>query len=141
MRLVKRSVLRSSLPFLLSVGTKCAMPPGNTTIVAISTFVQELLPRAPDEAWPTAIRLLSHTQARTSESTNLDAVTPTSRSGMPSLSWPLQGSILRSFGNRIARWPKQSGGTMLIFSSMMKPSKQEAALSDLAILGALPASV
>ena len=39
----------------------------------MATFVQELLPRAPDEAWPTAIRLLSHTQARTSESTNLDA--------------------------------------------------------------------
>ena len=45
----------------------------NTTIVAMATFVQELLPRAPDDAWPTAIRLLSHTQARTSESTNLDA--------------------------------------------------------------------
>ena len=45
----------------------------NTTIVAMATFVQELLPRAPDEAWPTAIRLLSHTQARTSESTDLDA--------------------------------------------------------------------
>ena len=45
----------------------------NTTIVAMATFVQELLPRAPDKAWPTAIRLLSYTQARTSESTNLDA--------------------------------------------------------------------
>ena len=33
----------------------------NTTIVAMATFVQELLPRAPEEAWPTAIRLLSHT--------------------------------------------------------------------------------
>ena len=29
----------------------------NTTIVAMATFVQELLPRAPDDAWPTAIRL------------------------------------------------------------------------------------
>ena len=29
----------------------------NTTIVAMATFVQELLPRAPDEAWPTAIPL------------------------------------------------------------------------------------
>ena len=44
----------------------------NTTIVAMATFVQELLPRAPDDAWPKASRLLSHTQARTSESTDLN---------------------------------------------------------------------
>ena len=41
----------------------------NTT----AAFVQELLPRAPEEAWPIAIRLLSQPQARTSESTDLDA--------------------------------------------------------------------
>ena len=45
----------------------------NTTIVAMATFVQKLLSRAPDNAWPIAIQLLSHTQARTSESTDLNA--------------------------------------------------------------------
>ena len=97
----------------------------NTTIVAMATFVQELLPRAPDEAWPTAIRLAfpTHKLARV-KARILMPVTPTktSRSGMLSLSWPPQGSILRSFGNRIARWPKQ--WTMLTSSSMMKPSKR-----------------
>ena len=34
----------------------------NTTIVAMATFVQELLPRAPEKAWPIAIRLLSQPQ-------------------------------------------------------------------------------
>ena len=43
------------------------------SLVAMATFVQELLPRAPDDAWPKPIQLLSHTQARTSESTDLDA--------------------------------------------------------------------
>ena len=33
----------------------------NTTIVAMATFVQELLPRTPDDTWPMAIWLLSHT--------------------------------------------------------------------------------
>ena len=36
----------------------------NTTIVAMATFVQQLLPRAPDNEWPDAIRLLSRPQAR-----------------------------------------------------------------------------
>ena len=101
----------------------------NTTIVAMATFVQELLPRAPDEAWPTAIRLLSHTQARTSESTDLDARDTDKNQQIcnASLSLPPRGSTLRNFGNSIDRWPKR--WTMLTFSSMMKP---------LAILGALP---
>ena len=42
------------------------------TIVAMATFVQQLLPRAPDNEWPDAIRLLSQPQARTSGGTPLD---------------------------------------------------------------------
>ena len=45
----------------------------NTTIVAMATFVHQLLPREPDDEWPDAIRLVSQPQARTSEGTPLDA--------------------------------------------------------------------
>ena len=45
----------------------------NTTIVAMATVVAQLLPRAPDNEWPDAIRLLSQPQARTSDGTPLHA--------------------------------------------------------------------
>ena len=45
----------------------------NTTITAMATFVNRILPRAEDEAYPAAIRLLSGSQSRTSASTPLDA--------------------------------------------------------------------
>ena len=47
----------------------------NTTIAVapMATFVHQLLPRAPADAWPVAIRLLSAPQARSSESAPLDA--------------------------------------------------------------------
>ena len=105
------TVLRFSLLSLPFVGTKCTM------IVAMATFVQELLPRAPEEAWLTAIRLLFHTQARTSESTNLDARDTDQQIWHAKLVLATTG-----LGNRIARWPKQ--WTMLTFSCMTKPSKR-----------------
>ena len=45
----------------------------NTTITAMATFVQRLLPRAPDDEAPVAIRLVSAPQARTSVTTPIDA--------------------------------------------------------------------
>ena len=45
----------------------------NATIVAMATFVHQLLPRAHDDEWPDAIRLVSQPQARTSEGTPFGA--------------------------------------------------------------------
>ena len=44
----------------------------NTTILAMAAFVEQILPRAPDDEWPVAMRLLSQPQSRT-EGTSLDA--------------------------------------------------------------------
>ena len=96
----------------------------NTTIVAMATFVQELLPRAPEEAWPTAIRLLSHTQARTSESTNLDARDTDKNQQI----WHAK-LVLATTGLHLAQFlqphrPLAKAVAMLTFSSMMKPNKR-----------------
>ena len=109
----------------------------NTTIVAMATFVQELLPRAPDEAWPTAIRLLSHTQARTSESTNLDARDTDKNQQI----WHAK-LVLATTGLHLAqfRQPHRPLAKAVDYADLFiyDEAQQEAALSDLAILGALP---
>ena len=96
----------------------------NTTIVAMATFVQQLLPRAPDNEWFVAIRLISQPQARTSEGTPLDA-RDTDRN--PNV-WHAT-LVLATTGLR--QW------IMLSFFVYYE-AQQEVALSDLAILGALP---
>ena len=109
----------------------------NTTIVAMATFVQELLPRAPEEASPTAIRLLSHTQARTSESTDLDARDTDKNQQI----WNAK-LVLATTGLHLAQFRQQHRplakavdyADLFIYDE----AQQEAALSDLAILGALP---
>ena len=109
----------------------------NTTIVAMATFVQELLPRAPEEAWPTAIRLLSHTQARTSESTDLDARDTDKNQQI----WNAK-LVLATTGLHLAQFRQQHRplakavdyADLFIYDE----AQQEAAPSDLAILGALP---
>ena len=138
MGLVRRSVLRFSLPSLLYVGTKCTMPPGKTLrLLLVATFVQELLPRAPDEAWPTAIRLLSHTQARTSESTNLDARDTDKNQQI----WHAK-LVLATKRLHLAqfRQPHRPLAKAVDYADLFiyDEAQQEAALSDLAILGALP---
>ena len=109
----------------------------NTTIVAMATFVQELLPRAPEEAWPTAIRLLSHTQARTSESTNLDARDTDKNQQI----WHAK-LVLATTGLHLAqfRQPHRPLAKAVDYADLFiyDEAQQEAALSDLAILGALP---
>ena len=109
----------------------------NTTIVAMATFVQELLPRAPDDAWPTAIRLLSHTQARTSESTDLDARDTDKNQQI----WHAK-LVLATTGLHLAqfRQPHRPLAKAVDYADLFiyDEAQQEAALSDLAILGALP---
>ena len=109
----------------------------NTTIVAMATFVQELLPRAPEEAWPTAIRLLSHTQARTSESTNLDARDTDKNQQI----WHAK-LVLATTGLHLAqfRQPHRPLAKAVDYADLFiyDEAQQEAALSDLAVLGALP---
>ena len=83
----------------------------------MATFVQQLLPRAPDNEWPVAIRLLSQPQARTSEGTPLDARdTDRNQNVWHAKFLRLLGFTWRSFVTSIARWPKQ--WTMLNSSSM-----------------------
>ena len=109
----------------------------NTTIVAMATFVQELLPRAPDDAWPTAIRLLSHTQARTSESTDLDARDTDKNQQI----WHAK-LVLATTGLHLAqfRQPHRPLAKAVDYADLFiyDEAQQEAAVSDLAILGALP---
>ena len=109
----------------------------NTTIVAMATFVQELLPRAPEEAWPIAIHLLSQPQARTSESTDLDARDTDKNQQI----WNAK-LVLATTGLHLAQFRQQHRplakavdyADLFIYDE----AQQEAALSDLAILGALP---
>ena len=109
----------------------------NTTIVAMATFVQELLPRAPDDAWPMAIRLLSHTQARTSESTDLDARDTDKNQQI----WNAK-LVVATTGLHLAqfRQPHRPLAKAVDYADLFiyDEAQQEAALSDLAILDALP---
>ena len=109
----------------------------NTTIVAMATFVQELLPRAPEEAWPIAIRLLSHTQARTSESTDLGARDTEKKQEI----WNAK-LVLATTGLHLAqfRQPHRPLAKAVDYADLFiyDEAQQEAALSDLAILDALP---
>ena len=102
----------------------------------MATFVQELLPRAPDDAWPIAIRLLSHTQARTSESTDLDA----SDTDKNQQIWNAK-LVLATTGLHLAqfRQPHRPLAKAVDYADLFiyDEAQQEAALSDLAILGAL----
>ena len=103
----------------------------------MATFVQELLPRAPDDAWPTAIRLLSHTQARTSESTNLDARDTDKNQQI----WHAK-LVLATTGLHLAqfRQPHRLLAKAVDYVDLFicDEAQQEAALSDLAIRRALP---
>ena len=110
----------------------------NTTIVAMATFVQELLPRAPDEAWPTSIRLLSHTQARTSESTNLHGRDTDKNHQIWHAKLVLATTGLHLAQFRQPRRPLAKAGVDYADLFIYDEAQQEAALSDLATLGALP---
>ena len=106
----------------------------NTTIVAMAIFVQELLPQDPMRGPLPFGSCPTHTLARV-KARILMPVTPTktSRSGMPSLSWPPQGSILRF------RQPHRPLAKAVDYADLFiyNQAQQEAALSDPAILGAL----
>ena len=108
----------------------------NTTIVAMATFVQELLPRAFEEAWPIAIRLLSQPQARTSESTDLDARDTDKNQEI----WNAK-LVLATTGLHLAQFRQQHRplAKAVDYADLFicDEAQQEAALSDLAILGAL----
>ena len=103
--------LRSLLLSLLFVGTMCTMPPGKTLQLLLwpplCKSCYHGLPRRHGPLPFVFSRTLKLAQARVH---TLMPVTPTrtTRSGMPSLSLPPRGSILRNFGNSIA--VGQSGG-------------------------------
>ena len=103
----------------------------NTAIVAMATFVQELLPRTPDEAC--AIRLLSHTLVRTSESTNLDARDTDKNQQI----WHAK-LVLATTGLHLAqfRQPHRPLAKVMDYADLFihDEAQQEAALSDLASL-------
>ena len=86
--------------------------------------VQELLPRAPDEAWPKAIRLLSHTQARTSESTDLDARNTDKKPADLECQVVLATTGLHLAQFRQPHRPLALAVVVLTSSSMMKLSKR-----------------
>ena len=93
-----------------------------------ATFVQELLARAPDDAWPTA---------RTRESTNLDACDTDKNQQI----WHVK-LVLATTGLHLAqfRQPYRALAKAVDHADLFiqNEAQQEAALSDLAILGALP---
>ena len=112
----------------------------NTTITAMATFVNRILPRAEDEANPVAIRLLSGPQSRSSASTPLDA----RDSDRNRTIWNAR-LVLATTGLHLAQFRHKHRplakavdyAELFIYDE----AQQEAALSDIAILGALPASV
>ena len=109
----------------------------NTTITAMATFVNRILPRAEDEANPVAIRLLSGPQSRSSASTPLDA----RDSDRNHTIWNAR-LVLATTGLHLAQFRHKHRplakavdyAELFIYDE----AQQQAALSDVAILGALP---
>ena len=109
----------------------------NTTITAIAAFVHRLLPRADDDANPVASRLLSGPQSRTSASTPLDA----RDSDRNHTIWNAR-LVLATTGLHLAQFRHKHRplakavdyAELFIYDE----TQQEAALSDIAILEALP---
>ena len=109
----------------------------NTTIVAMATFVHQLLPRELEDAWPDANRLVSQPQARTNEGTPLDARDTDKNQEVwhAKLVLATTGLHLAQFRHKLRPLAKAVDyADIFIYDE----AQQEAALSDLAILGALP---
>ena len=112
----------------------------NTTITAMAAFVNRILLRAEDEANPVAIRLLSGPQSRSSASTPLDA----RDSDRNHTIWNAR-LVLATTGLHLAQFRHKHRplakavdyAELFIYDE----AQQEAALSDIAILGPCPASV
>ena len=138
-QLVRHSASRSSLPSLRYVGTTCTMRPGKTLRLLLWPPSYKSCCPGPltDDAWPTAIRLLSHTQARTSESTNLDARDTDKNQQI----WHAK-LVLATTGLHLAqfRQPHRPLAKAVDYADLFicDEAQQEAALSDPAILGPLP---
>ena len=103
----------------------------------MASFVQQLLPRAPDNAWSMAIRLVSQPQGRTSESTPLDARDNDRNQNV----WHAK-PVLATTGLHLAqfRHKHRPFAKAVDYADLFiyEEAQQEAALSDLAMLGALP---
>ena len=102
----------------------------------MDTFVHQLLPREPDDEWPDAIRLVSQPQARTSEGTPLDARDTDKNQQVwhAKLVLATTGLHLAQFRHKHRPLAKAVDyADIFIYDE----AQQEAALSDLAILGAL----
>ena len=108
----------------------------NTTILAMAAFVEQILPRAPDDEWPVAMRLLSQPQSRT-EGTSLDARDADKNPHIwnAKLIMATTGLHLAQFQHKYRPLAKAVEYAELF---IYDEAQQEAALSDLAILGALP---
>ena len=109
----------------------------NTTITAMAAFVHRLLPRSAEDTTLVAIRLLSGPQSRTSASTPLDAPD----SDRNHTIWNAR-LVLATTGLHLAQFRHKHRplakavdyAEIFIYDE----AQQEAALSDIAILGALP---
>ena len=102
----------------------------NTSIAAMASFVQQLLPRAPDNEWHVAIRLLSSTSASDARDTDRN----------PNV-WHAK-LVLATTGLRLAQFRHKCRplANAVDYAELFihDEAQQEAALSDLAILGSLP---
>ena len=105
-------------------------------ILAMAAFVEQILPRAPDDEWPVAMRLLSQPQSRT-EGTSLDARDADKNPHIwnAKLIMATTGLHLAQFQHKYRPLAKAVDYAELF---IYDEAQQEAALSDLAILGALP---
>ena len=102
----------------------------------MATFVHQLLPQAPDNEWPDAIRLISQPQARTSEGTSLDARNTDKNPQVWSVKLVLAttGLHLAQFRHKHRLLTKAVDyADIFIYDE----AQQEATLGDLTILGAL----
>ena len=104
--------------------------------MAAFVFVNRILPRAADEANPVAIRLLSGPQSRTSASTPLDARDSDRNHTIwnARLVLATTGLHLAQFRHKHRPLANVDYAELFIYDE----AQQEAALSDVAILGALP---
>ena len=109
----------------------------NTTIKAMADFVHQLLPRGPDDAKPSALRLWSGSQARSSTGTQLDARDRDDNHTIfnARLILATTGLHLAQFRHRFRPLEKAVDyAELLIYDE----AQQEASVSNVTILGALP---
>ena len=109
----------------------------NTTIKAMAEFVHQLLPRGPDDKKPIALRLSAGSQARSGPGTSLDARDRDDNHTVfnAKLILATTGLHLAQFRHRHRPLEKAVDYAELLIHD---EAQQEASMSDVTILGALP---